>query len=76
MRRTLNLPDAPGVWLAKYPMAPFLWVEHIFRDRNGDLGYYDDECNWRSVEKLVDDYYDHGMKWQGPIEWEQDPDPC
>jgi hypothetical protein len=69
MRRTLDLPDAPGVWLWKKE-AYFDCLRVYASSRHGGLYYYDkdeDECQ---VDGLRDDFPEGGQ-WQGPITWEE-----
>lgn len=69
MRRTLDLPDAPGVWLWKKE-AYFDCMRVYSSSRRAGLYYYDMEGYERQVDLLLDDYPEGGQ-WQGPITWEE-----
>jgi hypothetical protein len=72
-RRTLELPDAPGVWLWNNTPRYHMNCVRIFMDDYGSLCYVDDGMEL-GMDTLSQDY--PGGRWQGPIEWEEDTNTC
>lgn len=70
IRRTLDLPDAPGVWIWRHwnDEQPGASV-YVLHCEDGDL-VYDAEHNGYllPVANLTEEY--SSGQWQGPIEWE------
>lgn len=69
MRRTLDIPDAPGVWIWHRPDWGIDCVRVLDYYGNGDLYYYNFDGDLHPIDELTG-VYTNG-KWQGPIEWEE-----
>lgn len=63
-RRTLDLPDAPGVWLGKC-LGVHIECVRFYGTGDGSLFYYDSHGNECHISELLAAY--PGGKWQGPI---------
>ncbi len=69
-RRTLDLPDAPGVWIWRNPGDSEVRCVQVHPGINDTLYFIDgDDCTC-DLDHLYEDFGVNG-KWQGPIEWEE-----